>query len=187
MPSIINKNASLADLPKPVLDIINKMPLAPDTPAKKKSTSKKEKETGAKATDDGIIKEDNSGVTKKEEPENVSERSERLGGRVGVGRPRKGENEGERSGNDASRDSGNADRSGGRELRLNSGDNEQANDGRVSGDGRGTEASTSDKRNDSKGNEERGTEVPVISKKADKVEADIAVGKAKDPRGIIHA
>ncbi len=182
MPSIINKNASLADFPKPVLDIINKMPLAPDTPAKKKSTSKKEKETGAKATDDGIIKEDNSGVTKKEEPENVSERSEGLGGRVGVGRPRKGESEGERSGNDASRDSGNADRSGGRELRLNSGDNEQANDGGVSGDGRGTEASTSDKRNDSKGNEKRGTEVPVISKKADKAEADIATGKVKDPR-----
>ena len=44
------------------------------------------------------------------------------------------------------------------------------------------EASTVDERNDSKGNEERGTEVPVISKKADKVEADIAKGKVKDPR-----
>ena len=151
-------------------------------PASDTTAKKSNKKTTQKTKDNDIIKKDNSDVKAKEETENVSERSEGLSGAVGVGRPGSGESESERSGNDAGRDSGNANRSGRRELRHDSGIDEQADNGKLSGNESGTEASTVDERNDSKGNEERGTEVPVISKKADKVEADIAKGKVKDPR-----
>lgn len=151
-------------------------------PASDTTAKKSNKKTTQKTKDNDIIKKDNSDVKSKEETENVSERSKGLSGAVGVGRPRGGESESERSGNDAGRDSGNANRSGRRELRHDSGIDEQADNGKLSGNGSRAEASTVDERNDSKGNEERGTEVPVISKKADKVEADIAKGKVKDPR-----
>ena len=135
-------------------------------------------------SDSDIIKKHNSDVEAKGESENVSERSEGLSGTVGVGRPRSGESESERSGNDAGRDSGSTNRSGRRELRHDSGVDEQADDGRISGDGSGAKTSTADERNDSKGNAERGTEVPVITKKVDKIEADIAKG-AEIRKGII--
>lgn len=177
MPSIVDKNALGGKQPSVVMDILNQMNPASDTTAKKSN-----KKTTQKTKDNDIIKKDNSDVKSKEETENVSERSEGLSGAVGVGRPGSGESESERSGNDAGRDSGNANRSGRRELRHDSGIDEQADNGKLSGNGSRAEASTVDERNDSKGNEERGTEVPVISKKADKVEADIAKGKVKDPR-----
>lgn len=170
---IVNKDA-IQNLPPAAVDIISKM----------NGTDKNSVDGRPK---DDTIEEGNSNVVSTKEDKDVRGRASGSGRPVEMGRSRESSAGGEGKQRAARGNSETPDRDGGRERGPDAEGDEPKNEGASrSGElGRGqTKAATRVERASSKGTSAGGAKKPVISPKADKVEADIAKGKVKDARDV---
>ena len=133
--------------------------------------------------DGDTIATERSKVDTKED-ENVSRGVSRPSGPVEMGRPGESGTNGKGTGENAGGDSTGKNRKSGQEHAGDTGSAEPASKGKAQGESRGAGTGNAVEQNVSNGDETGGTEKPVISKKADKVEADIAAGKVKDARDV---
>ena len=170
---IVNKDA-IQNLPPAAVDIISKMNGSDKNPVDGRPK-------------DDTIKEGNSNVVSTKEDKDVRGRTSGSGRPVEMGRSRESSASGEGKQRAARGNSETPDRDGGRERGSDAESDEPKDKGASrSGElGRGqAEARTRVERASSKGTPAGGTKKPVISPKADKVEADIAKGKVKDARDV---
>mgnify|MGYP004457236199 CR=1 FL=1 len=170
---IVNKDA-IQNLPPAAVDIISKMNGSDKNPVDGRPK-------------DDTIEEGNSNVVSTKEDKDVRGRTSGSGRPVEMGRSRESSASGEGKQRAARGSSETPDRDGGRERGPDAKSAEPKNKGtggsRKLGQGQ-AENGTRMERANGEGTSAGGTKKPVISPKADKVEADIAKGKIKDARDV---
>ena len=151
-----------------------------------------QKENGeAKPVNESTASKDNSGTIKAErsdvapkEDKDVSRGVSRPSRPVEMGRSGESGTDGKGKGKDSGGNRTDQNRTGRSEYAGNTGDNESSSKSKVQGRSKGVGTSDGVEQDVGNGNETGRIEQPVISKKADKIEADIASGKVEDARDV---